>query len=375
MSSNTHTSAIYLHETFKGLGPCARLPCAERQGNLNACPCYLIAKFFLDHLSGLFHHLLSETQCHEFLPAIAGEWTSPSDSALHTFNTSTGDVLFSSDMETSGFSGSPPMEFDSIHQPLSDIPLDLDNGMDARCLSDPVYSEGCNFNLEHLPEFKSSDSFPSELSPMDYPSLQTWNPYPFPSPDASDESLFSDHSWMNDYAHDNLTDPLLHNTQPLTQNSSCLSSWCGGLDLYSPTSSWSEERERNCERLVDNTDSTSSLCRWDDGGGVSCSSRLTFDKSEVGKHLQLKHGVKSGGDKEKTTCNWVGCGKEMNKESISRHIVAVHLSNKPEYCNCGKQFARLDSKLRHLKNSKRGECRESEDHDSSRAKRRRLSSP
>lgn len=371
MSSNTHTSATCFHETFKAHGPCARLPCAERQGNLNACPCYPIAKFFLDHLSGLFHHWLSETQCHGSFPAIAGEW--PGNSALQMFNTSTGtvDVPFALDMDMSGFSGSSPMEFDSIHQPVPDIAFDPDNGMDAPCLSGPVH---CNFNLEPLPEFKSSDSFPSELSPMDEPSPQTWNLHTLPSPDASssDESLFSDYPWVNGYAHDNLTDPLLHNPQSVTQNSSCLSSWCGGPDLHSPTSSWSEEKERDCEQSMNNTDSASSLCRW---GGVSCSSLLTFDKSEVGKHLQLKHGVKSGGDKEKMTCSWDGCGKEMNKESISRHIVAVHFSNKPEYCSCGKQFARLDSKLRHRKNSKRGECKESEDHDSSRAKRRRLSCP
>ncbi|KAG1742503.1 hypothetical protein EDB19DRAFT_1595894, partial [Suillus lakei] len=84
-------------------------------------------------------------------------------------------------------------------------------------------------------------------------------------------------------------------------------------------------------------------CRWGDG---SCSSLLTFDKSEVAKHLQV-HGVKSGGDKEKMLCNWDGCRKEMKKESISRHIVAVHLSSKTKCASCGKQFARLDSKLRH----------------------------
>ncbi|KAG1824038.1 hypothetical protein EV424DRAFT_1396664 [Suillus variegatus] len=73
-------------------------------------------------------------------------------------------------------------------------------------------------------------------------------------------------------------------------------------------------------------------------------------------------------------CHWDGCGKEMQKESISRHIVTVHLSDKMKCGSCGKQFTRSDSKLRHLKVSKRKECRESELHDS-RAKRLCLSWP
>ncbi|KAG1740835.1 uncharacterized protein EDB91DRAFT_1029286, partial [Suillus paluster] len=84
-------------------------------------------------------------------------------------------------------------------------------------------------------------------------------------------------------------------------------------------------------------------CRWD----RSCSSILTVEKSEVAKHLHIAHGVKPGGDKNVMSCSWDGCGKEMKKESISRHIVAVHLSKKTECTSCGKQFARWDSKLRH----------------------------
>ncbi|KAG1794333.1 uncharacterized protein HD556DRAFT_1205840, partial [Suillus plorans] len=85
-------------------------------------------------------------------------------------------------------------------------------------------------------------------------------------------------------------------------------------------------------------------CGWDGG---SCFSALTVDKSEVAQHLQLHHGVKPGGDKDRTSCRWEGCGKKMKKESISRHIVAVHLDNKTECGSCGKTFARLDSELRH----------------------------
>jgi len=117
-------------------------------------------------------------------------------------------------------------------------------------------------------------------------------------------------------------------------------------------------------------DSASPTCRWD----PHCESPLDPEKSEVSKHLQAVHDVKPGGDKTYMHCQWEGCGKHMKKESISRHIVAVHLSKKTECTGCGKKFARWDSKLRHVKNSKR-ECPdlESEQRDAC-VKRIRLSS-
>ncbi|KAG1781839.1 hypothetical protein EV702DRAFT_1067202 [Suillus placidus] len=270
------------------------------------------------------------------------------------------------------------MESKFIHQSFPNTPLDSDNGMDALYLSGPDHLEGRNVNPE--PFLQYSDSLLPELNiipSVDNASLQMWSPHALPqSPDASssNQSLFCDYTWENEHAHNYLVGPLSCDIQPHAQNSSDvhLSSSCGGANLHSPTSSWSEEGRSDCSSVMDDMDGTSNFCRWDGGG--SCTSLLTSDKSEVAKHLQLLHGVKSGGDKDKMSCEWHGCGKVMKKESISRHVVAVHMSNKTECDSCGKQFARLDSKLRHLKNSKREECRESEPYDS-RAKRRRLSCP
>ncbi|KAG2347583.1 hypothetical protein BDR05DRAFT_958341 [Suillus weaverae] len=387
MSTNSFPLASCLHaDALNALRTESARLHAERQGLSNACPCRPIAQFILGQLPELLHHWLSfpETQCHGSPSAtVACEWTPRDDSALSTFNMTTGAVEapFALDVGSPSLSGSSPMESDFIHQPFLNTPLDPDNGMDAPYLSGPDHLEGCNFNPEPFLEY--SDSLLPELNiipSMDNASSQMWSPNTLlQSPDASssssssNESLFCDYTWMNEHAHNYPVGPSSYDIQPHTQNSSdlYLSSSCGGADLHSPTSSWSEEGKSDCSSLMDDMDGTPNVCRW---GGGSCISLLTSDKSEVAKHLHLLHGIKPGGDKDKMSCKWQGCGKEMKKESISRHVVAVHMNNKTECDSCGKQFARLDSKLRHLKKSKREECRESELHDS-RAKRRRLSWP
>lgn len=267
------------------------------------------------------------------------------------------------------------MVSDPILQPLSIATLDPGNGINTSYLSELECLGGRS--IDPGPFFDLSDSFHPGLNinpSMDHLPSHMWTPHALPqSPDASSSngSLSCDDAWLNEHVHDHFVGPLPHDIQPHVQNFNnlYLSDLCGENALHSPTSSCSEERRSDCTSLMDDMDDTLSLCRW---SGGSCCSFLTVDKSEMVKHLQIHHGVKPGGDKDRMTCNWDGCGKEMKKESISRHIIAIHLSNKTECGSCGKQFARFDSKLRHLKNSKREECRESESHDS-RAKRRRLS--
>ncbi|KAG2142266.1 uncharacterized protein EDB93DRAFT_610824 [Suillus bovinus] len=385
MSTNTLHLVSFWQDALKILAMSLKLHAAERQGQSNACPCYpIVQHLVLDQLPKLIHHCLSPhvTQRHECPSVIADEWTLCGDSDWNMFNTTTSimEAPFAFDSELSSFSDISPIESDLIPQPLSNIALDPDNSMDASYPSESGHLEGCNLNSEPFFDFSNGLSPELSMTPsMDDALSQTWSSYPLPqSPDASSfdgsSSCYDAQcQWGYEHTHDLHIEPPSYDIQPHAQNSSDIypSSFCSGSDLHSPTPPWSEETKRDCTSLMDNTDDIPSLCRWDGG---SCFSLLTTDKSEVTKHLQLLHGIKPGGDKVRMPCQWEGCGKEMKKESIPRHIVAVHLSNKTECGSCGKQFARLDSKLRHLKNSKREECRESES-DDSRAKRRRLSLP
>ncbi|KAG1861844.1 hypothetical protein C8R48DRAFT_217305 [Suillus tomentosus] len=370
---STHKLLVTLHDTLKAIRISAKLN-AETQEQSNACPCYPVVQLFLN-LTESIHQWssLSETQCHGSPSVLSSEWIQDGDSVLNMFNTTTNNVEAPFVFETGspGFSGPSLMESDFIHmhQPHPHTALDPDNGIHAPYLSGPEYL----FNPEPFPEFL--DSFPPELSMT--PS-QTWSPHALPqSPttSSSNGSLPYDYTcqWVNGHANDCHIEPSFNDIQPHAQNfgNGYPSSFGSGVDLHSPTPSWPAERKSDCTLLMDDMNDTSSFCSWD--GGL-CFSSLTVDKSEVAKHLQLHHGMKPGGDKEKIPCRWEGCGKEMKKESISRHIIAVHLDNKTECDSCGKKFARLDSKLRHLKNSNREGCRESESYDT-RAKRRRLSLP
>ncbi|KAG1818010.1 uncharacterized protein BJ212DRAFT_120078 [Suillus subaureus] len=263
---------------------------AERQGS--ACPCYPIVQFVLDPLPFLHHWLsLPETQCHGSLSAIAGELAPYGDS---TFNitTDTVEASYALDVGSPSLSSPSPMEPDFIHQSLLDTTLDTNTGMDALYLSGLDHLEGHNFNLEPFPEF--SNSFLPELSmtpSMDHASSQMWSPHTLPqSPDTSSSngSLYYDYTWTNEPAHDCFIDPLSYDIQPHVQNSSdvYLSSVCSGTDLDSLTSLWLDEGRSECAISMDDMGSTPSLCRWGDG---SCTSLLTSDKSEVGKHLQVLH--------------------------------------------------------------------------------------
>ncbi|KAG2055649.1 hypothetical protein BDR06DRAFT_996009 [Suillus hirtellus] len=303
-----------------------------------------------------FQSSLSGTQYHD--SDIGGDWTR-GDSAFNRGPLALG--------ASPGSSGLPLMEPDCIHA------LDPDNRMDVPpYLSLPAHLEGRSSNLERFfnnsfPELSmthSTDDDPSQWW-MSFTSLPQ-------SPDApsSNGSSSEDYfAWANKHAQDHHVEPSSSDIQNHAQNPGDvhLSNSCGRIDLHLPTPSRSEERSGYASL---NDTSCPGRCRWDGG----CLSVLTVDRSEVMKHLQLLHGVKSGGDKDKMPCHWDGCGKEMQKENISRHIVTVHLSDKTKCASCGKQFTRSDSKLRHLKVSKRKECRESEPHDS-RAKRLCLSWP
>ncbi|KAI6015379.1 hypothetical protein BKA83DRAFT_689287, partial [Pisolithus microcarpus] len=65
-------------------------------------------------------------------------------------------------------------------------------------------------------------------------------------------------------------------------------------------------------------------------------------------HLREAHGV-FGNDKTKFECQWVGCGLQMNKESVGRHVTEAHLSYRYPCTHCGEVFSRKNTLNRHVR--------------------------
>lgn len=91
-------------------------------------------------------------------------------------------------------------------------------------------------------------------------------------------------------------------------------------------------------------------CRWITNG-VLCDSRVAADRRRLVEHLQHAHGIRPGEEKARETCFWEGCKTVLNKESLARHILTVHLKERAHCADCGLWFAREDSLKRHLKGS------------------------
>lgn len=92
------------------------------------------------------------------------------------------------------------------------------------------------------------------------------------------------------------------------------------------------------------------VCQWMDQG-IPCRDIIRGDKRDISLHLHKKHNIAPGAHKMPQNCQWLNCSKVMRKESIFRHILAVHLGKKTRCdCGCGQLFSRNDSLRRHLKN-------------------------
>lgn len=97
-------------------------------------------------------------------------------------------------------------------------------------------------------------------------------------------------------------------------------------------------------------------CRWEEDHS-SCDLWIKCDKSSIKAHIQKWHGGTPGGDKSRVDCHWSACSKTMLKESISRHIVNVHLGETWECQGCGKGTTRSDAFGRHAEKSEFDACR------------------
>ena len=99
-------------------------------------------------------------------------------------------------------------------------------------------------------------------------------------------------------------------------------------------------------------------CRWEENAS-RCGLWIIGDKSSINVHIQRWHERVPGGDKSQADCRWAGCAKMMLKESIPRHIVAIHLDEVWECQGCRKELVRNDAYGRHAAKSGSPACQTS----------------
>ena len=87
-------------------------------------------------------------------------------------------------------------------------------------------------------------------------------------------------------------------------------------------------------------------CQWSDGARP-CGAVVEGTKHAIGEHLRATHAIRLKADKTFQVCHWERCRKSMRKESIARHVLAVHMQDKVPCPSCGSRFARTDSLQRH----------------------------
>ncbi|KAG9312297.1 hypothetical protein JVU11DRAFT_7607 [Chiua virens] len=75
-------------------------------------------------------------------------------------------------------------------------------------------------------------------------------------------------------------------------------------------------------------------CLWEQDHSP-CHLWIKGDKSYINAHIQKWHGGKPGEEKLEVDCHWSSCWKKMRKESITRHILGVHLGELWECQGCG----------------------------------------
>lgn len=87
-------------------------------------------------------------------------------------------------------------------------------------------------------------------------------------------------------------------------------------------------------------------CQWFHDTGP-CGALVAGTKHAIGQHLKAEHGLQLKADKMIQVCHWEACQKSMRRESIARHILAVHMQDKVPCPGCGSRFARTDYMQRH----------------------------
>ncbi|KAI5995100.1 hypothetical protein EDD15DRAFT_2256807 [Pisolithus albus] len=85
-------------------------------------------------------------------------------------------------------------------------------------------------------------------------------------------------------------------------------------------------------------------CGWVALDNVGC----PRPRGIVLRHLREAHGV-FGNGKTQFKCRWVGCGLQMNKESVGRHVAEAHPSYTHPCTHCGGVFSHKNTLNRHVR--------------------------
>ncbi|KAG2075442.1 hypothetical protein BDR04DRAFT_41804 [Suillus decipiens] len=86
------------------------------------------------------------------------------------------------------------------------------------------------------------------------------------------------------------------------------------------------------------------MCMWSVGHGLHCNDLICG--KNLSTHLREVHGV-HGSDKTRVPCRWNTCNKEVNKESLGRHIEEIHMRVAYKCEQCPKAFSRKDTLNKH----------------------------
>ena len=87
------------------------------------------------------------------------------------------------------------------------------------------------------------------------------------------------------------------------------------------------------------------ICGWEMSSDTVCGIPIIGDLFPV--HLRDHHGV-VGDNSAKIECKWTKCGREMNKESIVRHVTERHLQYKFVCDECDAIFTRRHTLNNHV---------------------------
>ncbi|KIM64267.1 hypothetical protein SCLCIDRAFT_115761 [Scleroderma citrinum Foug A] len=106
--------------------------------------------------------------------------------------------------------------------------------------------------------------------------------------------------------------------------------------------SWTEQ---DIQQLVDNAAQQPHTCAWVVGN--ACCGLPVF-RHMFPTHLRDYHGI-TGSDRTQFQCRWVGCGAVMNKESINRHVMEMHLQTRHTCPFCRENFSRRHTLNSHIR--------------------------